>query len=391
MIVVVEPNSRSREFIVDQLDGAGKVFEAQDITHLAQLIAADDGRIEVVLLGPGILKEDALAGAERVQSAAPEVSVIFLTAEMSNEFLHAALRAGVKDVLADGFGASELNDAVTRGAGIARSLRVRSTPAVSSNGHKGFVVTVFSGKGGCGKSFVSTNLAVLLAETGKKVALVDLDLQSGDLGIMLQLNPQWTLLDVAAKHEGLDLEELTGYLTDHSSGVRLLAAPYEPQDAEHITGDAVHSVLGLLREAFDYVVVDGPSGFTDPLIAAIDESDECILMTSMDVPSIKNLKISLRTVAQLGVDRSRLRIVLNRADSKVGLHLREVEESIQTPIDVALPSSRDVPLSINHGVPLAMHNRKSRVVAPLMKLAEVIKSAPVGSAHSLVLDEVVTR
>lgn len=391
MIIVLEPDKRFRASVVKQL-ASREVTETGDMRELSDMLSKFGNRISVVLVGPGIPQEEALAAAGRFQRQMPEVSMLIVGATISPDFLYAAIRAGVKDVLSDDFTPEQLVEAVDRGASIARSLRGRSMPSATTNGSKGHVVTVFSGKGGCGKSFVSTNLAVLLAQgTEKEVAIVDLDLQSGDDSIMLQLTPQWSLLDAAAKYESLDAEELRGYMVQHETGVWLLAAPFEPQDAESITGDAVHAIIRILKESFDYVIVDGPSGFTDPLLAAIDESDECVLMTSMDVPSIKNLKMALRTVAQLGIDRDRLRLVLNRADSKVGLHMREVEESIETSIDVALPSSRDVPLSINHGVPLTIHNRKSRVMASLVKLANLVRNSPSAVTRALAIEEMAKR
>lgn len=389
MIVITEPNRRFRTSVVEQLSkfkepsSKNGLVEVAEAGELERIVSNGAGDVEVALIGPGLAAQDALSLASRLQAQAPEVSVILISAGLSGELLHAALRAGVRDVLPQSFTSAQLNEAVERALGLSRSLRGRGGLPSENAASRGKVVVVFSGKGGCGKSFVSTNLAVLIAQTtGQEVALVDLDLQSGDLAIMLQLSPKWTIQDASSRLEGLDAEELAGYLTPHQSGVRLLAAPFEPQDADGITGSAVHAVLGILRDSFKYVVVDGPSSFNDPVLAAIDESDECVLMTSMDVPSIKNLKMSLRTLTQLGVDRERLRLVLNRADSKVGLHLKEVEESLGTSIDVSLPSSRDVPLSINQGVPLALQNRKSPVVPALATLAEIVTAGAAGGRGS---------
>ncbi|MGH9198727.1 MAG: AAA family ATPase, partial [Acidimicrobiia bacterium] len=170
----------------------------------------------------------------------------------------------------------------------------------------------------------------------------------------------------------LDADELRGYMTRHSSGVKVLAAPFEPQLAETISGGAVQRILRVLRDSFPYVVVDGPASLNEHVLAALDETDECILMTSLDVPSIKNVKVSLQTLEQLGIGRNRIRLVMNRADSKVGLNLSEVEKSLGTHIDVAVPSSRDVPLSVNQGTPLAIQNKRSPVIGAVAKLADMV-------------------
>jgi pilus assembly protein CpaE len=212
------------------------------------------------------------------------------------------------------------------------------------------MVSVFSTKGGCGKSLVASNLAVLAAERLKQpTALVDLDLQSGDLAIMFQVMPALSIYDAALDADRLDEQALEGYFTGHRSGVSLLAAPLEPSLAEQVEPEGVKAILDLLPAMFPLTIVDGPPLFTDQMLFALDVSDDIILVGSMDVPSIKNLKLAISTITQLGHPREQLKIVLNRADSKVGLRTNEVEKSLGVEIDVQIPSSRDVPLSINQG------------------------------------------
>ena len=209
---------------------------------------------------------------------------------------------------------------------------------------------------------------LLAQEADRKVVLVDLDLQSGDLAIMLQLMPALSLYDASQNIDRLDPQALAGYLTPHGSGVQLLAAPLEPSVAEAVTADAVARLLEMLQSTFDVVIVDSPAFFTDQVLAAFDVSDEIILVGSMDVPSVKNLRLALTTLAQLGHGRERIRTVLNRADSNVGLRTSEVEKSLDTPIDVQIPSSRDVPLSVNQGIPLAHSKPRSPVVGAIREL-----------------------
>jgi pilus assembly protein CpaE len=275
-------------------------------------------------------------------------------------------------------------DAVVRAEMLSKQIRERggAGPEAEKEATDHKVITVFSSKGGCGKSFVSSNLAVLLASrTGAEIAMVDLDLQFGDLAIMLQLFPARTIYDAAQNLERLDAQALRGYLTPHRSKVFLLAAPLEPGLSETISAEAVKVILQMLKSVFRYVVVDSPPSFTDHVLGALDESDECVLITSMDVPSIKNLKLSLQTLELLGFGRNRIRLILNRADSKVGLRVQEVEKTLGTTVDVAIPSSREVPLSINRGTPLVIDDPKSPVVASLVKLVDaVIGSPPAASA-----------
>jgi pilus assembly protein CpaE len=204
------------------------------------------------------------------------------------------------------------------------------------------------------------------------VALVDLDLASGDLAIMFQTMPTWTIHDAAERADRLDSEALDGFLIKHGTGVDVLAAPPEPSLAEGIDSVAVARIITLLRDTYPYVVIDTPSAFTDQVLTALDETDQLVLVAGLDVPSIKNLKLAMHTLDQLGWQRNRMKLVLNRADSKVGLRIRDVEKSLGTSIDIAIPSSRDVPLSINEGQPIVARSSKSTVVESLQKLAATI-------------------
>lgn len=371
MIVLTEPDRGLRQAIRRDLSDTS-VVESEGRKELSRLLATRAEELEVVLLGPGLTSQDAMDASSEIQRTAPEISVIVITKDFEPESLREALRSGVKDVLPAPPTRQQLVEAVDRGMTLARALRNRG--AREAVGHaKGRVITVFSAKGGCGKSFLSANLAVMLARSaGRDVAAVDLDLQSGDLGIMFRLDPRYSIQDAAERADSLDAEGLDGYLTRHPSGVCLLAAPMEPEMAERISADAVETIVDLLRDTYPYVVIDGPSFFSDQLLKATDISDACVLMTSMDVPSIKNVKVSLGTLSALGIERERLWLVLNRADSKVGLHLKEVEEALGTRIDVSIPSSRDVPLSINQGVPLAMARSNSNVAEAVGTLAGLV-------------------
>lgn len=374
MILLVDPNPALRAHVSGVLGRDGRVIDVDRIAELHRLLEERGALVEVVVLGPDLPSADALRAADTLQIKAPDVSVLMIASSLLPDLLHAAMRAGVKDVLPVGFDPAQLTEAVERAESIARQIRGRAThsEAVKRGNHK--VVTVFSSKGGCGKSVISSNLALLLAQTsGQSVALVDLDLQSGDLAIMLGILPAWTIYDAAEHIDRLDPEALRGYLTPHRGGVMLLAAPLEPSLAEAVTAEAIRRVIGLLKESFTHVVVDGPASFTDQVLAALDETDEVVLVTSMDVPSIKNLKLSLQTLEQLGFGRQRIKLVLNRADSKVGLSVSEVEKTLRTSIDVSIPSSREIPLSVNQGVPLAAAKTKSPVVRALTALADAVR------------------
>jgi pilus assembly protein CpaE len=233
------------------------------------------------------------------------------------------------------------------------------------------VVTVFAAKGGCGKTTLATNIAVALAAGGsRRVGLIDLDLAFGDVAIALQLFPAHTIADALPLAENLDPSAIASLLTPHSPGLTTLVAPIEPGTAESIPATLVASLLELLKQQFDFVVVDTPPAFDDHVLAAFDQSDLVALLATLDIPALKNLKLTLETLDLLNYPRERWRLVLNRADSKVGLALNEVEKTLKAPIAAQIPSSRDVPASINRGVPIVLDDPKHSVTLAIKAFAE---------------------
>jgi pilus assembly protein CpaE len=369
LIVIADPSADLRGRLAELIEEPD-VVQAATLSDAERILEPSRGGSRVVVLGPGLAEGDVLAFAEKVDHERGGIATLLVARTLEAEQLREALRSGVSDVLTVTASADEWREAISR----ARS-RIASEHELSGGEERarGRVISVFSTKGGSGKSLIASNLAVIAAERSKQpVALVDLDLQSGDLAIMFQLMPALSIFDAAQDAERLDSEALQGYLTPHRTGVSLLAAPLEPSLAEQVGADAVATILDLLPSMFPLTIVDGPPMFTDQMLAALDRSDEIVLVGSMDVPSIKNLKLAINTMVQLGHPREKLRIVLNRADSKVGLRASEVEKSLGVPIDVEIPSSRDVPLSINQGTPLAASRPRSPVAQAIGQLAAAV-------------------
>jgi pilus assembly protein CpaE len=338
-------------------------------------VAAEGRDVLATIIGPSLTDRDALALAGALQQGTPDISVLLIRRQESGELIRQALNVGVKGVLSSASDETAVRTAAARAVEIARTLRGRlggGAPTDVGDGRApGKVVTVFSSKGGCGKTFLSTNLAVSLARSGVEVALVDLDLHFGDVAIMLHLFPSHTIYD-AAENPGLDALSLKSLLTRHDSGVWTLAAPTEPTIADTINPGAIGSILKLLRSAFDYVVIDTPPAFSEPVLAAFDESDWLVMLATLDVPSIKNLRLTLQTMELLHFPKSRIRVVINRADSKVGLRLPDVEKLLSSPVDTTIPSSRSVPLSVNKGSPIMLEEPKGPVADSIRRVAALL-------------------
>ncbi len=370
MIVIADPSDDVRDRLASIIRHEEEVVRAGSLAEAEKALQHVRRDVRLVVLGPGLPGSEVLSFSEKVDHERAGVGTLLVAESLEADLLREALRAGVSDVLTLSASAEEWDEAITR-----TRARVVFEHDLDGDGEdaRGRVVSVFSTKGGSGKSLLASNLAVIAAQrSGRRVALVDLDLQSGDLAIMFQLMPALSIYDAAQGAERLDEEALQGYITAHHSGVDLLAAPMEPSLAEQVPPSAIEAILELLPTMYPLVIVDGPPMFTDQMLTALDRSDEIVLVGSMDVPSIKNLKLAISTMAQLGHPREKLRIVLNRADSKVGLRSQEVEKSLGVEIDVSIPSSRDVPMSINQGEPLAVSRPRSPVVQAIGELAAAL-------------------
>lgn len=307
----------------------------------------------VVVMGPNVDKEAALAFAEAQRLTRPTLGVILVRQRVETQLLRQALRAGIREVVSER-DITELVEAVQRTSELAQQLRQGGDAAAVPAG-LGKLVTVFAAKGGCGKTTIATNLAAVLADGGRReVCLVDLDLAFGDVAIALQLFPAHTIADAIPMADNLDEEGVLSLITPHSPGLSTIVAPVEPGVSESITAAMVTRVLTVLRQNFAYVIVDSPPAFTDHVLAALDQTDIIALLTTLDIPALKNLKLSLETLELLNYPRELWRVILNRADSKVGLVMSEVEKTLRIPISVEIPSSRSVPASVNRGVPLVL-------------------------------------
>jgi pilus assembly protein CpaE len=371
VIVITDPHPEVRRQLADRVAQPDLTREVAGLAESQHVLEMDPDVAHIVVMGPSLGREETLRFAEKVEQGRGPVATLLVAETLEPQALREALRSGVDDVLTLDAADEEWLEAVKRAqARLATEGAARqSLPAGVDDAAEGRIVTVFSTKGGCGKSLVASNLAVLAAEkTTDRIALVDLNLQSGDLAIMLQLMPALSIYDAAESVKRLDVEAIQGYMTMHRCGVSLLAAPMEPSLAEQVSPQAVSRILDLLRATYPLTIIDGPAMFTEQLLAALDKSDQVVLVGSMDVPSIKNLRLAINTLQQLGHPREHLKLVLNRADSKVGLRPQEVEKSLGAEIDVQIPSSRDVPLSINQGMPLALHRGRSPVVTAIDEL-----------------------
>lgn len=280
----------------------------------------------------------------------------------------AALRVGVRDLLPPDVGPGELRAALDRIAGQEAQPSAEPDPLV-----QGRLVAVASPKGGVGKTTVATNLAVGLAQRHpQSVVLVDLDVHFGDVASALNLSPEYTLPDIARGPASRDTIVVKSYLSRHETGLLVVPGSDSPAAADAVTADDVNRLLVLLNSQFAWVVVDTAPGLSDHTLSVFDHTDTLILVTSLDVPGVRGLRKELDTLDQLGIAPGARHVVLNFNDASRGLSVADVEATIGTRVDVAVPLSTAVPLSVNQGIPLVQTGGRDTATKALMSVLDLV-------------------
>jgi len=388
-IGVVDPDETVRGVLtehVKELDAT--VVGYENLASYTETIEAS--RSAVVVFGPSESPDGVVAQVVGLMAFRPGCSAIMVVYELTAEVMQQALRSGVDDVVAVSAEDSELLDAISRASArvVARGSSANPSAPVSTAPMPGRVVSVFCTKGGTGKSVVAINLAVALAKrTIQPVVLVDADLQFGDVALMLQLQPTHTIAEAVQAADRLDGSMLENLLLRHQpSGLLVLAAPTEPSSADQIGRADLTRILDILRERCAYVVVDTSANFAEVTLAAIESSDDILVMAGLDVMSLKSARIGLQTMRVLGIPFSRVKFVLNRANTRVGLTEADAERALQLKVDAALPSDILVAESVNRGVPVVTSAPRSKFAKSIDTLAETLMhsaSTPAQSRQSV--------
>ena len=325
---------------------------------------------EVLIIGPDVPYEEALRFAKVFDVQLPGLSLV-LVSDIEPSFLVHAMRAGIRDILSPQADAAEIRVLLERACqSFATRHRSPETQA-ADNGGKGLVIGVFSPKGGVGKTTLATNIAIGLGQIAPmSVVIVDLDLQFGDVASGLYLNPEHTVTDAVTPAAAQDSLVLKAFLTVHPAGIYALCAPPNPVDADHITPDQITHLLEQLSQEFQYVVLDTAPGMPEIGLAAMEQCTDVVWVSAMDIPSLRGLRSGLEVLRQLEIMPESRHVVLNMADTKAGLNVRDVESTIGAPVDVSVPRSRAVALSTNRGIPVLQESKKDPAVKSLRQLVE---------------------
>ena len=365
---------RGDELVRDVTDVAAElrprpeVASCERVGAIAEVMAAG-GPFDVVIAGPSMGTKTGLARLQAIHDERPAMSVLLAFSARPEAQLRDMVRVGAIDLLQLPVSDRVLRDAVERAVEISRHREAASpaaAPAAPATPVKtGTVFTVASATGGCGKTFFSTNLAYFLHHhTGRATCIVDLDLQFGEVSTALRLRPRYTIFDALQRDEGEEADvvgQIEDYIVAHDTGVQILAAPRDPSDADRIHPPDVTKVIEMLRERFDYVIVDTPAALTEIVLAAFDLSDSLYVMATLDLPSVRNMGVFLNTLEKLKIPSENVCLVLNKAEKDVGIDIDQVTKLFPQGFAAVLPYAREVSKSVNVGTPILAFSPGSEI------------------------------
>jgi pilus assembly protein CpaE len=346
----------------DEFSVVGMVSGAEEAIGWLRDSAAD-----MLLVACAGYSDRALLLLDAVTRSNPDLAVVVLGHGSPNGFLRRAFEAGADDIVMLPASRDQVRFEIHK-------LLARKQGADQAGGTSDHsrLVCVLGPKGGTGKTLTSSNLSVAMAQRGERVALIDLDLQFGDVALCLGLPPEKTVYDLAQSPGALDYDKLDAFLAHHSSGVRTLIAPRRPDQASAVGAELLREVYSILRNHFDWVVIDTPPGFTAEVITSIDSSTDVVMVGMLDSLSLKNTKLGLETLELMKYDPDHIYLLLNRAHSRVGISQSDVEAVLGRSPDVFIPSDREIPRTVNEGIPIVVARPQSEPAEAFARLADML-------------------
>jgi pilus assembly protein CpaE len=354
----------SREVVTESLPHDGNVEVVGVVEGLDEAwLTLQEVPNDVLVIACAGHSEKALVLIDGAVKQRPSRPVVVFGYGSPNGFVNRVFEVGADDVVV----LPQDPEAVRFTLQKAIARKTGYSDAISAG--QGQMICVLGPKGGTGKTLTSTCLAVALAEMGKRVALVDLDLQFGDVGLCMGLRPDNTIYDLVRVGGSLDEEKVGDFLVTHESGVEVLLAPSRPDHAAVVSTEFLRDVYGVLRRMVDFVIIDTPPGFTPSVIATIDSATVICMVGMLDSLSLKNTKLGLETLELMGFPRDRIKLILNRARTRVGISEDDVAAIIDRVPDVFVPSDRDIPRSVNEGKPIVTSKPQSEAAQAFRRLA----------------------
>ena len=330
---------------------------------------------DILLMDINMPAMDGITATEEISLKHPKAAIIIMSVQGEQEYMKKAMVAGAREYMVKPFSTDELVNTIRKVYELEQKRRIQlSEPSIVREMQRDpQIITVFSTKGGVGRTTVATNLAVSLAEeTRKKVALIDLDLQFGDVAIMMNVVPKRTISELIQDIGQMDAELMESYLVTHPTGVKVLPCPTRPEYSELITGSHVEKILGILKQTYDYVVIDTPSFFHETTLSALDLCHQILLLISLDLPTIKNVKLGLEVLDSLHL-KGKAKLILNRSSQDIGIKCEDMEEGIGLKVVAHVPSDgRTVIGSVNKGNPFVISSPHTKITESIRELAHLV-------------------
>jgi pilus assembly protein CpaE len=350
---------------------------------------AKQHRPNVILMDINMPDMDGITATEIISNTVPESPIIMMSVQGEQDYLRRSMLAGAREFLVKPFSADELINSIRHVHELEKVRRARYAPiapaapvggpAVAQPGREmGKIITFFSPKGGVGRTTIATNLAVALHQTTQKpVVLVDGSLPFGDIAVILNMSPKAkTVADLIGSFETADSDVVESILVGHSTGIKVMLAPPTPESTELITGAHIKHVLEILRERYAYIVVDTWPSFQEQVITMLDVADVILTLMTLEITSLKNVRVFMEVVEKLGYDETKVQLVANRNDSSGGIKASDVEASLGRKIPHTIVSDgRTLVLAVNRGVPFVISHRDSQVAKDIFALAQKITAA----------------
>jgi len=363
-ILVLDRSEALADQVRAALAGSATSLEIHSCLRVGSVgeVLEEEGPFDVLVAGPSLGTRSGLARLSLIHEELPSMSLVLAFSRRPDASLRDIVRTGAVDLLQLPVDDPELADSLERAVQLAgtpeTAVAVAAAPASPTQlpTGPGTVYTIASATGGCGKTFYATNLAFFLTHyTQKRVCIVDLDLQFGEVSTALRLRPKYTIFD-ALQREDTDEADLQAHIEEycvtHETGVSVLAAPREPAEADRISPPDVTRILEAVRQRFDYVIVDTPPALAETVLVAFDMSDMLYVMATLDLPSVRNMSVFLSTLDRLKVPTENVRLILNKAESDVGIDIEQVTKLFPQGFESVLPYAKEVSRSINLGMPV---------------------------------------